>query len=429
MDTIYALATAQGKAGVSIVRVSGPNAFISAEELTNKPVEVGQSGLRYIFDSKGLMIDQALIILFDQGKSFTGEKVVEYQTHGSPAIVSSLMNRLSELEGYRLAEPGEFTRRALINGQLDIAQVEGLGDLIEAETEAQRIQALRVFDGRLRSMTSAWRKSLIRAAALLEATIDFADEEVPVDVSPEVMDLIENVLVDLNKENEGSDVAERIRSGFEVAIVGPPNIGKSTLLNKIAGREAALTSSIAGTTRDVVEVRLDLNGLPVTILDTAGIRETEDVVEALGVDLATRRAELADVRIFLCETQDDPWPVGEKEGDIQVCGKRDTNSEGLWGVSGLTGFGVSELLKELSDTLKSRAGGGSSLIRERHRIAIRDAINTLNSARNRLTHAEFSTEIIAEEIRVAVRALDSLIGSVGVEDVLDEVFSSFCLGK
>ena len=429
MDTIFALASAQGKAGVSIVRVSGEKAFLSVERLTGRKASSSKPSLRYLSDFKGNLIDQALILCFDNGASFTGEDVVEFQSHGSPAIVNALTSCLSELEGFRLADPGEFTRRALLNGQLDLAQVEGLGDLIESETEAQRLQAIRVFDGKLGDLADNWRRNLIRAAALLEATIDFVDEEVPVDVSPEVGELLSQVLKELEQEEAGADISERIRDGFEVAIVGPPNIGKSTLLNRLAGREAALTSTIAGTTRDVIEVRLDLKGLPVTILDTAGIRETDDIVESLGIDLATRRAEKADLRVFLCETEDDEWPIAYKSDDIRVMGKSDKGGDFASGVSGLTGNGVTELILLISKTLSGWAGNGSHLIRERHRVAITEAINSLNLARNRLNAYELNTEIVAEDIRAAVRALDSLIGRVGVENILDEVFSSFCLGK
>jgi tRNA modification GTPase len=429
MDTIFALATAQGKAGVSIVRVSGEKAFQTVEIVSGKPARIDKPSLRYLFDSKSNLIDQALVLCFEKGASFTGEQVVEFQTHGSPAIVNALVKRLSDVGGCRLADPGEFTRRALLNGNLDLAQVEGLADLIEAETEAQRLQAIRVFDGKLGELAFGWRKSLIRAAALLEATIDFVDEEVPVDVSPEVVELLLKVSKELELEEAGADTSERIRDGFEVAIIGPPNIGKSTLLNRLAGREAALTSTIAGTTRDVIEVRLDLKGLPVTILDTAGIRETDDVVETLGIDLATRRANQADMRIFLCESEADEWPVDHVSEDIKVLGKIDSSKEEIVGVSGLTGVGVSDLIDRIADVLSIRAGNGSHLIRERHRVAISEAILSLKMAQNRLDAYELNTEIIAEDIRVAVRALDSLIGTVGVENILDEVFSSFCLGK
>ncbi|NCW70415.1 MAG: tRNA uridine-5-carboxymethylaminomethyl(34) synthesis GTPase MnmE, partial [Marivivens sp.] len=252
MDTIYALATASGKAGVAVIRISGVLAFEAGRRLC---CDLPQGrGLRRIVDGQGDLIDEALVLTFDKGRSFTGEEVVELQLHGSPAIIAAVLSELSGYDGLRLAEAGEFTRRALENGRLDLAQVEGLADLIDAETEAQRKQALRVFQGALGDKVIVWREQLVRAAALVEATIDFVDEDVPVDVMPEVTELLRGVQTEMQSEAEGVRIAERIRDGFEVAIVGSPNVGKSTLLNRLAGREAAITSEIAGTTRDVIEV-------------------------------------------------------------------------------------------------------------------------------------------------------------------------------
>ncbi len=305
MDTIYALASARGKAGVAVVRISGPHAFPAARALAGDLPAPRRAGLRRLTSADGALLDEALVLLFEVGSSFTGEDVVELQLHGSTAVVRAVLTELSKQEGLRPAEPGEFTRRALENECLDLAQVEGLADLLDAETEAQRKQAVGVLSGALGDLAGAWRTDLIRAAALLEATIDFADEDVPVDVSPEVNALLDTTLESLERETAGTRIAERIREGFEVAIVGRPNAGKSTLLNAMAGREAAITSDIAGTTRDVIEVHMELAGLPVTVLDTAGVRDTEDQVEAIGVARALERAKAADLRVFLLEGADD----------------------------------------------------------------------------------------------------------------------------
>ncbi len=431
MDTIFALASASGKAGVAVIRLSGPQAWAAGRELSGPLPEPRMTSLRRLKDAEGQGLDDALVLCFASGASFTGEDVVEFHLHGSPAIVKRVLEVLSQVEGVRLAEPGEFTRQALENGCLDLAQVEGLGDLIEAETEAQRRQAMRVFEGALGIKADIWRRDLIRAVSLLEATIDFVDEDIPVDVSPEVLSLLEKVSKSLQIESDGSRISERVRAGFEVAIVGPPNIGKSTLLNRLAGREAAITSEIAGTTRDVIEVRMELAGLPVTILDTAGLRDTEDVVERLGVELAVRRAKAADLRVFLTEgTAGQIFGVTPETDDLFVVGKSDLLNDvnGLV-VSGKTGSGVSALVAQIRDRLVKRASVAATATHARHRHAIDRAISLLESARDVVIAGPEQAEFAAEDLHQAIRSLDSLIGRVDVEHVLDEIFASFCLGK
>jgi len=428
MDTIYALSTAQGKAGVAVIRVSGPLAFHACEVLSGGVPARRYAVLRALRDLDGGHLDDALVLTFARDGSFTGEEVVEFQTHGSTAIIASVLRVLGQINGLRAAEPGEFTRRALENGQLSLAQVEGLADLIEAETEAQRRQALRVLSGDLGTLAEGWRQKLIRAAALLEATIDFADEDVPVDVGPEVAELVTGVQEELERQIQGVAVSERIRTGFEVAIVGAPNVGKSTLLNAIAGREAAITSEYAGTTRDVIEVRMDLNGLPVTILDTAGLRETADFVESIGIDRAKQRARQADLRVLLVENGHQPEfsVMGE---DIVVRAKADLLETPENGVSGVSGHGVGDLIDKITDRLSERAAESSIATRERHRLAMVKGNAALSDAKALLRHGEEASDVAAEEVRTAIRALDSLVGRIDVENVLDEIFSSFCLGK
>lgn len=427
MDTIYALASARGRSGVAVIRVSGPDAWdVSLKLMSNLPKD---RGVRVVRDLDGSSLDEALIIVFKSGASFTGEKVVEFHLHGSTAVVTAVLRALSETSA-RLANPGEFTRRALENGRLDLAQVEGLADLIDAETEAQRRQALRLMRGTLSDKCDVWRNDLLRAVALLEVTIDFADEEIPEDVTPEVLALVRNARTLMQEEVAGGVIAERIRDGFEVAIIGKPNSGKSTLLNTLSGRDAAITSEIAGTTRDVIEVRMDLGGLPVTLLDTAGLRDSDDQIESLGVARARQRADDADIRIFLLdETGMADLGVDPLPSDIIVRGKADLGKHDGLSVSGTTGEGVDTLLFRLGSELESRASGATSLVRERHRIAITGGISALDRAETHVLNGSDHSELAAEEMRQALRALDMLIGRVDVENVLDVIFSSFCLGK
>ena len=383
-------------------------------------------GVRRVYDVNGVHLDEALVLVFPFGQSFTGEHVVELHLHGSLAVVAAVLRILGDDTNLRMAEPGEFTRRALENGKLDLAQVEGLADLIDAETEGQRRQALRVLDGALGILAEQWRKKLLRAAALIEATIDFVDEDVPVDVKPEVVNLVRSVCVSLSKESAGVVFAERLRNGFEVAILGAPNVGKSTLLNRLSGRDAAITSEIAGTTRDVIEVKMDLGGLPVTLLDTAGLRETTDIVENIGINRAILRAQSADLRVFM-SVDGQSSPIELLDGDITVNAKADLS--GGSGVSGLTGFGIDSLVMQITATLQQRVGTIGVAMRERHRIAMLQAIDHLKSVELALESSDFMEDLVAEDIRSAGRAIDSLLGRIDVEDILGEIFSSFCIGK
>jgi len=429
-DTIYALASARGRAGVAVLRVSGPQAFPCVSKLAGRVPSPRKASLCTLKD-EGKPLDQALVLTFEKGASFTGEDVVEFHVHGGVAVVQALLAALGKIPGLRSAGPGEFTRRALENNRMDLPQVEGLADLIEAETEAQRKQALQVMQGALGEKCSRWRERLLRASALLEAVIDFADEDVPVDVSPEVIALLTSVLADLRVEISGHAASERIRDGFEVALVGAPNIGKSTLLNVIAGRDVAIISEIAGTTRDVIEVRLDLGGLPVTILDLAGIRESEDVVESLGIDRARSRAAAADIRVFLVENEGEVENLGvkAKSSDIVARGKGDISDSSAFAVSGLTGLGVDALLAKITEEIAGRAAGSSSLIRQRHLEAIENAEDSIGKALETIESGIGFNELAAADLRFGVMALDSLVGRIDVEDVLGEIFAGFCIGK
>lgn len=424
MDTIYALATAQGKAGVAVIRVSGPMAHDTVRALAGDVPPVRKAVLRTLREDGG-MLDKALVIVFDPNASFTGEAVAELHLHGSRAVVSAVLRALSRQPSLRMAEPGEFTRRALENGRLDLTEVEALSDLISAETEAQRRLALRVFDGALGRKVQVWRHDLITALSLLAVTIDFSDEDVPDDLTVEVLEILTRLSEGLQAELSGLSVAARIRDGFEVAIVGPPNVGKSTLLNALAGREAAITSDVAGTTRDVIELRMDLGGLPVTFLDTAGLRDARDEVEAIGIDRARRRAADADLRIILVDGEAPPL-IQAAPGDVVLRGKADL---GGGGVSGKTGEGISALLSHITEVLSARASLAGLATQERHRIVLEEALTHLMSARAMIVSGVTMPEILSEELRAVVTKLDTLVGKVDVEDLLESIFRNFCLGK
>jgi tRNA modification GTPase len=428
METIFALCTAPGKAGVAVVRVSGPLAWDACIKLCGSVPEPRKLSLRAIRDHRGKSLDEALVVCFEREKSFTGEDVCEFQLHGSTAVVAAVLSELGNCTGLKIAEAGEFTRQALENGRVDLAQVEGLADLIEAETEVQRQQAQRVLAGSIGQLAKTWRVDLIKAAALLEATIDFVDEDVPVDVVPEVVTLVQKTLTALKSEVGGVTIAERLREGFEVAIVGPPNVGKSTLLNALAGRDAAITSEYAGTTRDVVEVRMDIDGLPVVIIDTAGIRDSSEPIEQIGISRAKQRASLADMRIFLGADAKN-LGIERRKGDLNIRPKADLSSCDQDAVSGLTGLGVERLMARVAAELRERYSAVGCLSRDRHKIAGQLGIQHLSLGLELVSTDQFEPDIAAEEIRSAIIALQRLVGSIDVEDVLDDIFSSFCIGK
>jgi tRNA modification GTPase len=426
MDTVFALASARGKAGVAVIRVSGDQAWVAAEALCGGLPAPRKAGVRRI-THEGRVLDEALVLVFEAGASFTGEPCVELQIHGGTATARAVLRALATQPGLRLAEPGEFSRRALENGRMDLTQIEGLADLIDAETEAQRRQAIAVMSGDLGRKAQLWRADLVRASALLAVTIDFSDEDVPEEVSDEVIRLLTGVRDGVGRELAGALAAERIKDGFEVAIVGAPNVGKSTLLNALAGREAAITSDIAGTTRDVIEVRMEIQGLAVTLLDTAGLRLSDDRVEQIGIARGLDRARRADLRIFLKEG-DEVLPLLPEKGDIVVFAKGDLRSSGGLAVSGKTGAGIDDLISRIGNVLGERVSGSSLVIRERQRSALLGAMASLESAQAVL-RADVGVELAAAEVHAASVSLEMMIGKVGVEDLLEEIFSRFCIGK
>lgn len=421
MDLIFAEATPPGRGGVSVIRLSGEGARAMLERFAGRLPEARRAVLRVLMDDDE-ELDHALVMWFEAGHSFTGEEVAELQLHGAPVVVRRVCEALT-VAGCRLAEAGEFTRRAFMNGQMDLAEIEGLGDLLEAETDAQRKLALKNARGALGRRAEQWRESLIRAGALVEVTVDFADEEVPDEIPDEVYVNLEKLRDELDSEIRGYPAAELVRKGFEVAVIGPPNAGKSSLINFIARREIALVSEVPGTTRDIIEFRADLRGLAVTFLDTAGMRDAADKVEAMGIDRAKKRAIEADLRLHLSENKDvDPelWVTG----DILVHTKSDLGGKphGL-AVSSVTGEGVNALLDGVYIILSEKIAGAGLVSHERQVKAISDARDVLHDLEG------IPPEILAEVIRQAASCLDRLLGRIGAEEYLDVIFGSFCIGK
>lgn len=420
MDTIYAEATPPGRGGVSIVRVSGPLAHQLLRDLTGTEPEARRL-TRCTLRDAGEAIDDAMAVRFDAGSSFTGEDSAEFHVHGAPAVVTRLSAALQS-RGARLAEPGEFTRRAFTNGRMDLTEVEGLADLLAAETEAQRKQAMRVATGELRAHAEIWRDRLIQAGALLTAEIDFPDEDVPDRRDPRVAQLIQQTRLDIAEVVASAPLAEQLKRGFEVAIVGEPNVGKSSLLNAIARRSVALVSDIAGTTRDVIEFRTDLHGLPVTFLDMAGLRETDDRLESMGIAAARQRADAADLRVHLLSGESGS-DVEFRDGDIRLQSKGDLRHDHLPAVSSVTGAGIADLLSDIFTTLRDRIGSGGLATHERQVQALELAESALQIP------PDAPAELADADLRTAMQALAKLIGRVEVDDYLDLVFSQFCIGK
>jgi tRNA modification GTPase len=442
-ETIFALASAPGRAGVAVVRISGPDALPTAQKLGAsdlRPRELALTAFRAA--SSPMVLDRGLAVYFPQPGSFTGEDVVELHLHGGKAVLDGIFAALGAMPGLRPADPGEFSRRAFLNGKMDLAEAEGLADLIDAETSAQRAQALRQMGGGIGAVLDPLRGELIHAMAMLEAWIDFPDEEIPADLLHQTAGELEALELRLTGLEAGSARGERLRDGLRMAIVGPPNAGKSSLLNALANRDVAIVSETAGTTRDVLEVSLDLNGYPVTLWDTAGLRETEDVVEREGVRRALDRAAAADLVIHMAVAGTGSRDTGPGLGpglgpaglrDLRVASKTDLGGEvpeGWLGVSVKSEQGLAPLLARLTEEADRMIGAGEapSLTRARHRHAVGEARSAVARARVGLAQS-LPLELVAEDLRHAAQSIGRVTGRVDVDDLLDLIFGSFCLGK
>ncbi len=441
-NAIFALASGSVPAGIAIVRVSGSLAGRALEALSGRILPRPREAKRvWLADPvSGELLDVALAIWFPAPGSFTGENVVEFHLHGGRAVVSGVLSALAGMKGLRPAEPGEFARRAFENGKIDLTEAEGLADLIEAETEAQRRQALNQMQGALGVLYEDWRDKLLRAQAHMETAIDFSDEEIPEELEAGIRKSVQDVAKEIGQHLADKRRGEILRSGVRIAIIGPPNAGKSSLLNLLAQREAAIVSERAGTTRDIIEVHLNLGGYPVMIADTAGLRDGGDEIELEGVRRAQLHAGKADLKLAVFDGKN--WPKLDgatlslvDKNTISAINKSDLKNPGpdpkiqgekAHAISVKDSTGIKELLAVLGREVEHRCGatGEIAITRARHRHALENCQEALD----RLAQVRES-ELAAEDLRLAVRALGQITGRVGVEDVLDMIFGEFCIGK
>ena len=450
-DTIFALSSGRPPAAIAVIRVSGPRAGAALERLIGRVPQPRRASLAQVRDpATHHVIDEGLVLWFPGPNSATGEDVAELHVHGGRAVIAAVLSALAKLAGLRHAEAGEFTRRSFENGRMELTAVEGLADLVAAETEAQRRQAYQQLRGLLGDRAESWRQRLIEALALVEAGIDFSDEEdVPKDMMSRALELIRPLGEEISKA--GARQGERLREGLRVAIAGPPNAGKSTLFNRLARREAAIVSPFPGTTRDVLELHLDLGGYPVTVLDTAGMRETSDPIEREGVRRASEQAASADLVLWVTDATEMKWPKFSARCALRsapnavawlVVNKTDlltekvrkriesifAKNENMNLVSSSTGAGVDGLVNALSGFAERFFTPEPALVtRERQRAHLKETVLALERAK--CAAQEGREEIMAEHLRLASRALGKLLGRVDVEDVLDVIFRDFCVGK
>lgn len=440
-QTIYALSTVYGKSGVAVVRVSGPSALRVIEKLTDIKIDNIKSRYTYftnIYDNNKNILDKALVIYFKAPFSFTGEDVVEFQVHGSKAVISSLLDCFSQIEDLRLAEAGEFSKRAFYNNKMDLTEAEGLADLIDAETSEQQKYAIRQMEGNLRGLYEGWRELLLNILVHLEAYIDFPDEELPSDIIDNIQNTVFKIKKDILNHLSDGNIGERLRDGFRVVILGEPNAGKSSLLNAIAKREAVIVSDIAGTTRDAIDIHLDINGYPVIFTDTAGLRNTNEQIEQKGIELAYKKAENSDIIICLFDglknipqefeniKKNKKIYVANKIDKLTDKQKTDISNKGYLLISAKHNQGIDILLQTISSKIKDKftSSSGTLITRQRYRESLYNAVNYLS---------EFSfdkeIELSAEDIRLACREIGKITGRIEVDEILDKIFGSFCIGK
>ncbi|MEQ8319591.1 MAG: tRNA uridine-5-carboxymethylaminomethyl(34) synthesis GTPase MnmE [Rhodospirillales bacterium] len=452
LSTIFALATAPGRAGIAVVRVSGPGAGPALLSLapglsalppprlaTRAILYASESNLSQGLDRQADKIDDALVLWFPGPASFTGEDVVEFHIHGGHAVLDSLLTSLAGCKGLVPAGPGDFSRRAFENGKKDLTAVEAIADLVDAETMAQRRQALAQMGGALAARYDGWRERLVRSMAFAEASIDFAEEDIPDDLARQSIAILRTLTNEIDSHLADDGIGERIRTGFRIALTGAPNVGKSSLLNALAKRDVAIVSDIAGTTRDVIEVPLDLGGYAAILVDTAGIRDSDDTIEQEGVRRARDQAASADLRIHMLTPDSAPFDEDADERTLVVCNKADLLDDTVSAsqsaplrISVKTGAGLADLIIEMTSRIKQQvtrtATSAAPLTRARHRRALEDCLAALRRAIG-AAESGADEEMMAEDMRLAAQALGRITGRVDVEELLDRIFRDFCIGK
>ncbi len=440
-QTIYALSTVQGRSGVAVIRISGSNALEAINLLTDidtKHIKPRYAYFATLKNQSGQSLDQALILYFKAPHSFTGEDIVEMQTHGSRAVINSVLSALSAIKGFRYALAGEFSKRAFYNHKMDLTQAEGLADLIDAETSEQQKFAMRQMEGNLKNLYDGWREQLLHVLAHLEAYIDFPDEELPKDVIQNLENTVFKIIREIKQHLQGDTIGESLRDGFRVVILGAPNSGKSSLINALTSREAVIVSDIAGTTRDAIDIHMDINGYPVIFTDTAGLRETSEEIEQQGIKIALQKAADGDLIINLFDCSKDTCQplenvdnskvinVANKIDKISSSALKSLRAQNIITISAKNKSGIDELLQAVVAKISSRVTASSGLLITRHRY--REALkNTIDN----LLQFNFNKEIelSAEDIRLAARELGKITGYIEVDEILDKIFGSFCIGK
>ena len=432
--TIFALSTANGIAGLAVVRVSGHLALTALKTISRKShFDPNVLTRTSFYDSEnGNLIDRGLAVYFAKPKSFTGEDVVEFHIHGGRATVDLLIKTLSGINQLRLAEPGEFSKRAFINNKMDLTAIEAMGDLINAQTELQHNQALSQMDGSLNKLYLSWRKSLIELVAYLEADIDFAEEDIPDDVLKNINEKIEKLLVEMNEHINQRNQGEILRDGYRVAIVGTPNVGKSSLINLLANRDVAIVSDREGTTRDALEVRLNIAGFPVVFTDTAGLRQTSDEIEKKGIEITQKKIDEANLVI---ELFDDPTKLNFHDERLTILNKCDLHNkenktyDRAINISVTTGDGIDHLIKQISDKVSNNFGSYSDTIptKTRYILGVQNSIQSLLNAKT--IDLKNNSELMVEELRLAIQEIGKITGHVDVEEYLEVIFKDFCIGK